>query len=238
MHKHIDDPCFVAPAPELRDKLDAELTRLRKRKTGVADALGTSKEPRALGLNDGLIMPPDSFPFGTPETVMRASALERAPLRGAVRVIVVLADTSDKPMTRSAQSFRDLFFSTGVVPTGSVREYYREVTNGLVDVVGEVVGPYRLPQTMAWYANGNFGIGRPSGTTRARNMAADALALADPHVTFGPYDNDGNGYVDAFIVVHSGRGGEETGNSGDIWSHKWVLPSQVTTDSTKVYGYL
>ena len=68
MHKHIDDPCFVAPAPELRDKLDAELTRLRKRKTGVADALGTSKEPRALGLNDGLIMPPDSFPFGTPST--------------------------------------------------------------------------------------------------------------------------------------------------------------------------
>jgi len=238
MHKHIDDPCFVAPAPELREKLDAELARLRKRKTGVADALGASKEPRALGLNDGMILPPDAFPFGTPETVMRASGLDRAPLRGAVRVIVVLADTSDKPMTRTAQSFRDLFFSTGVVPTGSVREYFREVSNGLVDVVGEVVGPYRLPQTMAWYANGNFGIGRPSGTTRARDMAAHALALADPHVSFGPYDNDGNGYVDAFIVVHSGRGGEETGNSGDIWSHKWVLPSQVTTDTTKVYGYL
>ncbi|MBK8731056.1 MAG: M6 family metalloprotease domain-containing protein [Tetrasphaera sp.] len=238
MHKHNDDPCFVAPAPELREKLDAELTRLRKRKTGVGDALGTSKEPRALGLNDGMILPPDAFPFGTPDTVMRASGLERAPLRGAVRVIVVLADTSDKPMARSAQSFRDLFFSTGVVPTGSVREYFREATHGLVDVVGEVVGPYRLPQTMAWYSNGNFGIGRPSGTTRARDMAAHALALADPHVSFGPYDNDGNGYVDAFIVVHSGRGGEETGNSGDIWSHKWVLPSQVSTDSTKVYGYL
>lgn len=238
MHRHIEDPCFVAPSPELREKLDAELTRLRKRKTGVGDALGTSKEPRALGLNDGMILPPDAFPFGTPDSVMRTSGLDRAPLRGSVRVIVVLADTSDRPMTRSAQSFRDLFFSTGVVATGSVREYFHEVTNGLVDVVGEVVGPYRLPQTAAWYANGNFGIGRPSGTTRARDMAAHALALADPHVNFGPYDNDGNGYVDAFIVVHSGRGGEETGNSGDIWSHKWVLPSEVATDATKVFGYL
>ena len=59
MHKHIDDPCFVSPAPELREKLDAELARLRKRKTGVGDALGASKEPRALGLNDGMILPPD-----------------------------------------------------------------------------------------------------------------------------------------------------------------------------------
>ena len=126
----------------------------------------------------------------------------------------------------------------GVVPTGSVR--------GVLPRGHQWSGrrrrrgrrPLPLPQTMAWYANGNFGIGRPSGTTRARDMAADASRSPDPHVTFGPYDNDGNGYVDAFIVVHSGRGGEETGNSGDIWSHKWVLPSQVTTDSTKVYGYL
>ena len=55
---------------------------------------------------------------------------------------------------------------------------------------------------------------------------------------FGPYDNDGNGYVDAFIVVHAGEGGEETGNSGDIWSHKWVLPEEFDADGTKIYAYL
>ena len=231
-------PCFVAAAPELRAKMDAELSRLRHRKTGIGDVLGVAKEPRALGLNDGMILPPDAYPFGTPDTVMRNSGLDRAPLRGAVRVIVVLADTTDKPMATPADHYRDLFFSEGVVATGSVREYFREVTGGLIDVVGEVVGPYRLPQTMAWYANGNFGIGKPSGTTRARDLAADALTLADPHVNFGPYDNDGNGFVDAYIVIHSGIGGEQSGDSGDIWSHKWVLASPVTTDTTKVYAYL
>ena len=58
-------------------------------------------------------------------------------------------------------------------------------------------------------------------------MARDAAVAADPAVNFAPYDNDGNGFVDAFIVVHAGSGGEETGNSGDIWSHKWTLPERV-----------
>jgi immune inhibitor A len=44
--------------------------------------------------------------------------------------------------------------------------------------------------------------------------------------------------VDAFIVIHAGTGGEASGNSGDIWSHKWVLASQQNADGTKVYGYL
>jgi immune inhibitor A len=95
-----------------------------------------------------------------------------------------------------------------------------------------------MPQPLSWYANGNFGIGRPTGTTRARNMAQDAATAADPNVNFGPYDNDGNGFVDAFIVIHAGTGGEMTGNPGDIWSHKWVLPSTYTADTTKIYAYL
>ena len=61
---------------------------------------------------------------------------------------------------------------------------------------------------------------------------------ADPVVNFGPYDNDGNGYVDAFIVVHAGPGAEVTGSTGDIWSHKWVLPSVYNADGTQIYGYL
>ena len=74
-------------------------------------------------------------------------------------------------MVQTAAHFNDLFFSTGVLPHGSVKEYYAEVTGGLVDIVGEVEGPFRLPQTLAWYANNNFGIGKPTGTPRANIMA-------------------------------------------------------------------
>ena len=95
-----------------------------------------------------------------------------------------------------------------------------------------------MPQPLAWYANANYGIGKPSGEPRANILAQDAATAANPSVDFTPYDNDGNGYVDAFIVVHAGDGGEETGDPGDIWSHKWVLPQEYDADGTKIYAYL
>jgi len=151
----------------------------------------------------------------------------------------VLADFTDKAFEVDTSRFEELFFSTGTIPTGSVSEYYKDVTGGLVTISGQVVGPFTMPQTLAWYANGNYGIGKPSGEPRANILAQDAVKAADPSVDFKPYDNDGNGYVDAFIVVHAGMGGEETGDPGDIWSHKWVLPEEYTADGgVKVYAYL
>ena len=154
----------------------------------------------------------------------------------------MLVDFEDAQMPANANAnFRDLFFSTGVLPHGSVREFYTEATNNLVDITGDVVGTYRMPHTLAWYANGNFGMDRPpapGGTTRARDLAQDAAVAANPDVDFKPFDNDRNGFVDAFIVVHAGRGGEQTGNSNDIWSHKWTLPSVFRADRTKIFSYL
>jgi immune inhibitor A len=232
------DTCFVPPSPELRQRWAAELERARGRRSAVAGALGLERNPRRIGFDDGVIIPPSEFPFGTPVATIRRAALERAPLRGTVRVIVVLVQFSDKAMTSTASHFKDLFFSSGVLPHGSVKEYYTEVTNGLITLSGDVVGPYQLPQTLAWYANGNSGIGKGPGAVRAPQMAHDAAVAADSAVNFQPYDNDGNGFVDAFIVVHAGQGAEVTGGTGDIWSHKSVLPAVYATDNTKIYGYL
>jgi immune inhibitor A len=152
-------------------------------------------------------------------------------------VIVVLVDFSDKAMTKTQAHFRELFFSTGVIATKSVREYYTEVTHGLVDIQGDVAGPFRLPLTLAQYAHGGSGLGNV--LPNAQTMARDAVIAADPTIDFTPYDNDGNGFVDAFIVIHAGGGGEETGNPGDIWSHKWVIDGGAkTVDNTKIFGYL
>jgi immune inhibitor A len=233
------DFCAVAPSPELREKLKAELAEARLKVGGVlSGVMGFSRSPRPLGFNDGVIIPPDQFPLGTPMRSIRSAAAERAPLRGTLRVIVVLVQFSDLGFGSTAAHFNDLFFSTGVMPHGSVAEYYRDVTGGLVDIAGEVVGPFTLPRTLAWYANANFGIGRPSGTPRANIMAQDAAIAANASVDFGVYDNDGNGFVDAFIVVHAGSGGEQTGNSRDIWSHKWTLPSAMAADGKQIYAYL
>ena len=208
-------------------------------KNGIlADKITLGRGDRPVGLNDGLIYPGDMFPLGTTAEIARSAAANRAPLRGTLRVVVVLVDFSDKAMTTAKSHYEDLFFSVGTVATGSVREYYREVTHGLIDIQGQVVGPFRMPKTLSQYANGASGTG--SVSPNARTMAKDAAVAANPSVNFVPYDNDSDGFVDAFIVIHAGRGAEETGSGSDIWSHKWNLEggAYVADGSTKIYSYL
>ena len=208
------------------------------RTDGAAPFLRIERDPRPLGFNDGVIVPPEEFPVGTSLMAIRGAAADRAPLRGTVRVAVVLVDFSDKPMTTTKAQMEELFFSTGVLPHGSVKEYYHEVTNGLVELEGVVVGPYRMPQTLAWYAANGSGVGKGGTPFRSPSWPRDAAVAANTDVDFGPYDNDHNGFVDAFIVVHAGQGAEETGALGDIWSHKSTLASAYKADTSKIYGYL
>lgn len=236
--------CLVTTSPDAREQLREDLKRARDNATRRdSDASSTFanllhvKQPTRVGFNDGLIIPGNYFPAGTSADIVRSAAADRSPLTGTVRVIVVLVDFDDAEMTESVDHFEELFFSTGTLPNGSVKEYFEEASNNLVNVTGEVVGPYRLPETLATYSNGESGIG--SAMPNARTMARDAAVASDPDVDFGPYDNDGNGFVDAFIVIHAGQGAEQTLSPDDIWSHKWVLSGgEYTADTSKIYAYL
>ena len=230
--------CMIAPHPDLKKEIKKELMIIQKEPKNriFANKLKVQENSRP-GFNDGLIYPGNTYPLGTSASAVQNARIMRAPLRGNVRVIVVLVDFSDKPMTKPKSYFENLFFSTGVIATGSVKEYYKEVTNNLVDIQGQVVGPYRLPKTLSQYAHGESGTGL--ATPNARTMAKDAAVKSNPSVNFALYDNDHDNYVDAFVVVHAGKGAEVTGNPGDIWSHKWVLPAEYLADgSTKIYSYL
>lgn len=154
-----------------------------------------------------------------------------------IRAVIVLAEFSDKRMASGAKErFQDLFFSTEKIATGSVTEYFTDVSNGKISLTGEVAGPFLMPQTSTQYANNDHGLS--SETPNLQTLAADALAAANGQVNFKPYDNDGNGYVDAFVVVHAGQGGEQTGNKNDIWSAKWVLPQLTKVDDVNVFAFL
>ena len=234
-----DQMCAVAASPELRERLRRAVRDARVAQGLPGDGPGSLlREPRHLGFNDGVLRPPSAYPPGADRRSVQSAAHERAPLRGTVRVLVVLVDFEDRAFEVDTSRFAELFFSTGVVPTGSVKEYFADVTGGLVEIVGEVVGPLRMSQPLSWYANGSFGIGNPSGEPRAQFLAENAAREADAVADLTPYDNDGDGYVDAFVVVHAGRGGEETGDPGDLWSHKWVLPQEHPADGTTVFAYL
>src|SRR5262249_35759338 len=151
--------CMVAPHPLLRERIKTALANMAAT-GGLPQALSLRvAEPRVLGLNDGVIIPPEEFAAGTSPSIIRSAAARlTGPLRGTVRVIVVLVDFSDKHMTQTQQHYQDLFFALGK-PKKSVREYYRDVTHGLIDLQGDVIGPLRLPQTLKTYAHGASGMG-------------------------------------------------------------------------------
>lgn len=124
--------CAVSASPEAREQLKAAIEELRASGSLPTAFSLKAPEPTALGLNDGVIVPPDSYPLGTSPSVIRAGAADRAPLRGVLRVIIVLVDFTDKHMVQTKQHFQDLFFKQGGAQK-SVREYYAEVTNGMIE---------------------------------------------------------------------------------------------------------
>ena len=106
--------CMVAPSPDLHDRIKAAI-RSMQAAGGLPTALSIrASEPRALGFNDGVIIPPEDFPLGTPPSAIRAAAARvTAPLRGKVRVIVVLVEFSDKSMAQTSQALRRFVLLSG-----------------------------------------------------------------------------------------------------------------------------
>ncbi len=77
-----------------------------------------------------------------------------------------------------------------MLSTGSVHDYYKDVSNGLVELEGVVVGPYTMPLTMRQYANGQSGRGLEP--PNAGTMAQHAAEAANVHLDFSEFDNAGH----------------------------------------------
>jgi immune inhibitor A len=173
------------------------------------------------GMDDGAVA---VAPAGGPMMV----SVPRLPLAGPLRIVVLLVDFPDQPGTRPARRYEDLLFSDRVYPTGSLRDYFREVSGGAVDVSGTVHGWLRLPSPLSYYAAGTSGT-RGAYPRNARRMAEDAVAAAvAAGVAFDPaLDALGTGTITGLFIVHAGRGAEVLDDpaevGGAIWSHKWDL---------------
>lgn len=164
------------------------------------------------------------------------------------KALVILLEFTDHPadtLNHAPAAYENLLFSLGTRPTGSLRDYYREVSRGAFDISGVVTRWYTAPRTYAEYTARAGGFGGPSN---AQQMAADAVLLAEADLDLSQFDNDGpdgvpssaddDGTLDALFIVHAGPGGEETADLDDIWSHQWNLRSPYTSpDGVVVFPY-
>ena len=166
----------------------------------------------------------------------------RAP-SGTYRALVLLVDFSDNKGQTSPDQYRHLLFSLGVYPTGSMRDYYQEVSYRKFDLVGEVNGTtgnppdwFRMPQAYTFYVAGQSGLG--SYPNNAQKLAEDAVIAADPYVDYRLYDNNGDGEVDSLFILHAGPSAEASSNpNAYIWSHRWEMENPPVLDGMRFKGY-
>lgn len=138
-------------------------------------------------------------------------------------VLLVEFSNADGKMKAGASTqwnnrFNQIGFS-GYNHVGSVRDYFREQSYGMLDIDFDVVGPLALDNTREYYGSA------PSDNLddRAAEMVIDALKLADPDVNYADYDWDGDGYVDQVYVIFAGV--TYFGTPGYIWPHEFYLSS-------------
>ncbi len=154
-------------------------------------------------------------------------------VEGIRRFPVVFMSYSDKAATYGSTDFQMMLFD-GPWVSGSAHEYYNQVSYGKVDLQGQVVGPYTAKNTYTYYANDNYGIS-DNYDRSAGALVWEACQASDATIDYSLYDNDGDGFVDIFTIIHVGYGAEETGDKQDIWSHEFSLSGWASYGGPGVY---
>ncbi|MBW2703850.1 MAG: M6 family metalloprotease domain-containing protein [Deltaproteobacteria bacterium] len=190
-------------------------------------------DPRKSGLEPGLQPSPElkNRVRGFKQAAMKEV---RPPLRGQSHVpnLVILVRFANQESTFKAIDYEDVFNAS----SGSVRDYYLQVSGGLLDLQSFVTEWIDLPENDIYYAYNERRYGNPE------DMIIHATQILDDRgFDFTRFDADGDGVIDAVAVIHSGPGYETTGNSDYIHSHfsdlRWSHNAFTTSDGIRFVAY-
>ncbi|HEX9754845.1 MAG TPA: M6 family metalloprotease domain-containing protein [Gemmatimonadales bacterium] len=164
---------------------------------------------------------------------------------GQFYVPTVLISYSDVPVGYPTAQFQDVIFSDDPGSLGlpnrayTLKTFYEELSNNLISLDGQVLGPVRVDTTASYYQDNCNGIGVivpcPNGGQRFGNMllaVLDSLSLGSGGDTlWNRFDNDGpdglpnsgddDGVVD-FVSFLQPTADGACGTPG-VWAHRYVI---------------
>ncbi|MCL2435361.1 MAG: M6 family metalloprotease domain-containing protein, partial [Lentimicrobiaceae bacterium] len=152
---------------------------------------------------------------------------------GTYKTLCAFVQFQDKSFTLPMSQFEGLMNQLGYTAngTGSVRDFFKEVSYDQFDLEITLCGPYTAPQTSGYYAANDDAKCRELATWVAQQVAAE------PGIDFRDYDSNNDNYVDGFHFIFAGRGREAGGGINSIWSHKWSLLSMVIQNGKRISEY-
>lgn len=168
------------------------------------------KKAGAVGtLSEEILAPP-------PAWVNKPGPIPALGHSGSYKMLLIVIEFSDLANTYSRASFDSMAFNGW--PTGTIDDYYTEISYGNLTLSGQALGWYTAGNTRTYYGNGQKGWGTyPQNTAKLVEEAVDAAETAG--CDFSQYDNDGDGMAESIIIVHSGEGSETSLDTDDIQSH-------------------
>lgn len=154
------------------------------------------------------------------EKVSQGLIPESAITQDTVFAVTLLGQYSNLPAVYSQQAFQNLLFD-GPNPTGTVTEYYSQISYNQLHFTGSAKGWFTVPGTLEQYTGSNSGLG-PQGGPR---FVLDLIIAADQTINFADYiqyyDNQGRPRIGFIAAVHSGA--DAAAGAYNIWSHRWTF---------------
>lgn len=160
------------------------------------------------------------------------------PVRGKIIGLAIVVDFSDAPRTLPISEYVGFLNDTNYSSfgnNGSLRNYYRDVSGGLVDYENVVVGFYRAPQTFAYYNSLPMGVGAKElmqwvlDSLESQGFDFSVLTV-NVDSTFEPYNNS----IQAINLIHTGN---PPNWAQGMWFHRGVWTGFTSASGVKTFDY-
>jgi M6 family metalloprotease-like protein len=169
---------------------------------------------------------PDMLPEISPQS---------RPVSGAVTGLTLLLDFPDSPGTIPRSEVENCLNLHGYANfgcNGSVRDYFSDVSGGLLDYTNHITEYYTAIHNKSYYTDPSIRYG-----VRARELIREALAYLDEAVDFdfSALTTDADGNILAINALYAGE--VDNSWSEGLWPHKWILFPVFRTDGVRSRSY-
>ena len=183
------------------------------------------------------LIPPTNISNTFRRVVDKRQTVGNTPVVGERHALVILMQYQDVKFKCSKDAFDNLFNlleykENGA--TGSVRDFYRFASQGQLDYVSDIYGPFTSNYPMRFYGE-NDAIGNDANP---QELCKEALQNLPDNLDLSLYDNDGDGIIDNVHIIYAGYGEEAGASSTAIWAHEY--PHQISINNGRditIAGY-
>jgi M6 family metalloprotease-like protein len=162
---------------------------------------------------------------------------------GEVKIPVILVGFEGLPFTKTKEEFDVLLNQPNLTEgglTGSLRDYYYDISYGQLTLKMEVFGPYELPNPISFYDNECVLDTATKSRGDSRRMALAAIDFAhEDGADFSTfYQIPGTNWLATVHIVFAGYchagSGSLVPHCESIWSHAWRLQQAIERDGVRI----